>query len=151
MKRALLITVIVVAGLLTWYGESRHFYCLDNGKCITVWKTYNNVCYIMPGKYYGIIKPSDNYIQTTNTNNLTIFFTAEMPNLLVIQSEDALEINNKNKKNYLLLDYSKATSRFDSIFYKRNAQKFNEIKDNARLIDLDIHENYAIDKDGRHL
>ena len=87
MKRLMLYFSIFTLLIMGWYGESRSFYCLDNGKCITVWKTYNNVCYIIPGKYFGILKPSKNVIESSNNNNLTIYFTSELPDAFVYKSE----------------------------------------------------------------
>jgi len=57
MKRKLLFFALGITLLVTWFGESRKFFCLEDGNCVTVWKTFNG-CYIIPGKYYGIVKPS---------------------------------------------------------------------------------------------
>ena len=51
MKRLLLNLAAVVVLSLIWYGESRKFFCLDNGGCVSVWETLNHVCYIIPGRY----------------------------------------------------------------------------------------------------
>jgi hypothetical protein len=84
MKRLLLIFSILIIVVLIWYGESRKFFCLNNSKCVTVWKTYNNVCYIVPGKYYGLIKPSSrSYIKTTNVNNLDIIWKSSSDSIIV--------------------------------------------------------------------
>jgi hypothetical protein len=88
MKKMILFFFIVILLLFGWYGESRKFFCLEDGKCITVWKTYNNVCYVIPGKYYGLWAPSNNFIKTSNLNELTIFFTDELPNTLIVQSRE---------------------------------------------------------------
>lgn len=69
-----LIGIAVVLLLSVLYTQKRDFYCIDNGKYITVWKTINNTCYIVLGHYYGLLKPSKNYIETTNTNALTILY-----------------------------------------------------------------------------
>lgn len=151
MKRFLLYLTIFVAVVAIWYGESRKFFCLDNGTCVTVWKTYNNVCYIIPGRYYGIIKPSDNFIESSNNNFLTIYFTSELPNALIYKSEQALKIKNTDKDKLVFYDYNSNIQRFDSILYAANAKRNNDIKDNARLIGVFVGENYALDKGGKHL
>src|ERR1700720_4395948 len=97
MKKLLLCLSIFIILALIWYGESRKFFCLNNGKCVTVWKTYNNVCYIIPGRYYGIIRPSDNFIESSNNNFLTIYFTSELSNVFTYKSEQTLKINNISK------------------------------------------------------
>lgn len=148
MKRLLFVFLILIVLTLVWYGESRRFFCVDNGNCITVWKTYNNVCYIIPGKYYGIIKPSQNFFQSTNTNNLTIFFTNELPNALIYKSDQDLKINNSNKDEFIFYDYNQDVKKFDTILYMPNAKKNNDIKSNASLMDIFIQEDYALNKDG---
>jgi hypothetical protein len=151
MKRLLFYLAILIAVAMIWYGESRKFFCLDNGKCVTVWKTYDDVCYIIPGRYYGIFRPSDNFIQSSNTNFLTIYFTGELPNLLVYKSEEPLKVSNTNKHKWIFYDYKSNIQKFDSILYVANAKRNNDIKSNARLMDIFIQENYALDKNGKHL
>jgi hypothetical protein len=41
--------------------------------------------------------------------------------------------------------------KFDAILYIPNAKKNNDIKSNARLMDIFIQEDYALDKDGKKL
>jgi hypothetical protein len=151
MKRALLLLSILIVIVLGWFGESRNFFCLDNGNCITTWKTYNNVCYIIPGKYYGLVKPSKNYIQSTNNNTLTIYMSSELPNTIVYKSNQPLKVVNSDKKEFYFYDYNLEVEKFDNIMYMPNAKKNNDIKENVRLIDLFIQENYAIDKNGKKL
>ena len=151
MKRILIVFATLFFLGAVWYGESRKFYCLDNGECITVWKTYNNVCYIIPGRYYGILKPSENFIESTNTNFLTIYFTSEIPNGIVYKSEEPLRITNASKYKMIFYDYNSSIQKFDSILYKPHAKRNNDIKDDAWLMDLFIQENYVLDKTGKHL
>lgn len=151
MKRVMLYFSIFILLIVGWYGESRSFFCLDNGKCITVWKTYNNVCYIIPGKYYGLLKPSENVIESSNNNNLTIYFTSELPNAFVYKSEQELKINNSKKGEFIFYDYNSDVKKFDTILYIPNAKKNNDIKSNAQLIDVFIRDNFALDKDGKRL
>lgn len=151
MKRFLLYSVIVIFLSVVWYGESRNFFCLDNGRCVTVWKTFNNVCYIIPGRYYGILRPSDNFIESSNSNFMTIYFTSELPNVFIYKSDQSLKIKNASKEKVVFYDYNSNIQKFDSILYIPNAKKNNEIKGNARLMDVFIRENYALDKYGKHL
>lgn len=150
MKRVLLLSTLI-AIILICYGESRKFFCLENDKCITVWKTYNNICYIIPGKYYGVLRPSKGYIQTLNTNNITIYFTSELQNALVFRSEQSLKISNSDKGNFIFYDYTQDEKKFDSILYLHDAKKNSDVKDNVGLIEVFIQENYALDKLGRKL
>ena len=151
MKRFLLYLGIFIPVIAIWYVESRKCYCLDNGNCVTIWKTYNNICYIIPGRYYGIIRPSDNFIETSNNNLLTLYFTSELPNSVIYKSEQILTIKNADKDKWVFYDYNSNAQKFDSILYIANAKRNNDIKDNARLIDVFVGENYALDKRGKHL
>jgi hypothetical protein len=151
MRRALIFFSIFGSLILLWYGESRKFFCLDNGSCVTVWKTYNNVCYIIPGRYFGLITPSDNFIKSSNNNFLTIYFTNELPNALIYKSEQTVDVKNGHKNEYTFYDYNSDTQKFDSLLYIANAKKNNDIKGNAGLIDVIVGEYYALDKRGKHL
>lgn len=151
MKKVLLTVLVILILLLAWYGESRKFFCLGGGRCITVWKTYNNTCYVIPGKYYGLFKPTENFIQTTNTNSLTIFFTNQLPNAVIYRSDQAVKITNDNKSKITFYDYQSDAIKFDSLLYLPNAKKNKDIKKDVGLIDVFIHDNYAIDKDGKKL
>jgi hypothetical protein len=141
----------LLAVLLIWYRESRRFFCLNNGQCITVWKTYNNVCYIIPGKYCGIVKPSNGYIESANTNLITFYFSPELPGAFVFQSGMAVMIHKDARNKFYFYDFSKDTSRYLNIFYSPTAKKRSDMKPGTGLMDIDIRENYACDKDGENL
>lgn len=133
------------------YGESRKFFCLSDGKCITVWKTYNNVCYIIPGKYYGIVRPSSHsFIQTTNNNILDIIW---------IENSDDLIINSDNDSNIIVKNSSQGTK-----FIKYNINKvyndssftyidgpYHRYKKSVNYLNIFISENYAVGKNGKKL
>ena len=150
MKRILLFFALVITLIIIWLGESRRFFCLEDGYCVTVWKTYN-VCYIIPGKYYGIVKPSGQYIESSNTNLITIFFSKELPAAFIFQSSGEVKIYDGVKHEFTFYDYTKDTSRFDKILYMPNAVKRSDIKADAGLMDIDIRENYATDRSGKKL
>jgi hypothetical protein len=114
-------------------------------------KQYNNVCYIIPGKYYGIVRPSRQYIESTNTNYLTIYFSAELPMAFVFKSAEDVKVNSGVKNEFTFYDYIRDSSRFDKILYMPNAEKRSDIKADAAMMDIDVRENYAIDKSGKKL
>jgi hypothetical protein len=151
MKRVILYFSIFIISIVGWHGESRRFFCVDNDKCITVWKTYNNVCYIIPGKYYGLLKPSGNVMESSNNNNLTIYFTSQLPNAFVYKSEQELKISNNKKDEFIFYDYNSDFKKFDTILYIFNAKKNNDLKQNAQLLDIFIRDNFALDRDGKRL
>lgn len=146
--------LLLMALLLVWYDQSRTFYCLSNDRCITVWKRLGGKCYIVPSKYYGIFKPSDSYIKTSNTQYLTLYFTNKLPHKIVVRNQGnakeqaGYEILNKSIGNWEIIEYSED---FKSILYKPNAKKFNEVDPSTNYIDLNIKESYAVDKSGEKL
>lgn len=71
--------------------------------------------------------------------------------MLVYKSEEPLKVSNTNKHKWIFYDYKSNIQKFDSILYVANAKRNNDIKSNARLMDIFIQENYALDKNGKHL
>jgi hypothetical protein len=158
MKKALLIIFSSLLLVVVWFGEDRSFYCINNTVYVTVWKTYNNVCYIIPGKYYGLTQPSGSFIKTTNTNNITIFFSGYCYNELIFKREGdlsgdrPLQINNSHENHhYTFIDYDSDVKKWDKFFYKADAKRFNDVKDNADFVEIDIKENVATNKNGKKL
>lgn len=151
MKKILLFLTIIIISTVVWFGESRKFFSLENGEYITVWKTYNNVSYVIPGKYYGITKPSKRFIESSNTNYITIYHSAELPNAFIFQSSEEVKVNNVVKNDVVFYDYTKDTSRFDKILYVANPKNRSDLKTGAELMNINIHENYATDKTGKKL
>jgi hypothetical protein len=151
MKRIFLFLVLLLFALIIWVSESRKIYCLRNGDCVTVWKTYNRTCYIIPGKYYGIVRPSGPYMESPISNLLTIFFSTELPKKVIFQSSEEVKINNVVKNEFTFYDYTKDTSRFDKILYTPNPKNRTDLKADAEMIDINILENYATDKSGKKL
>jgi len=149
MKRIIIMVLSVFVLFVVWLGESRKFIYLDNNKCITVWKTLNNVCYVIPEEYYGLWKPSKNYLKTNNTNEqLSIFITTELPDTIIFLSYEQIEVHDKN--NSIFLNYHSDSSRLNSILYKNNARFFyKDLKTNADMIEINVLENYALGKNGK--
>ncbi len=51
----LLVSATIIGILFIWYDQSRSFFKATNGEYITMWKRYGGTCYLIPGKYYGIL------------------------------------------------------------------------------------------------
>lgn len=151
MKKRLIILFVFIALLSLWYGEKRSFYCLDNNKCITVWKTYGNTCYIIPDKYYGLFKPSDNYIETSNTNDITIYWSEKLPKSVIVRCETNYEIKNVEKVKISIHDFNDKDKEFREILYGLNPKKFSDVKSDVSFISIYIKEKYATDKNGKKL
>lgn len=151
MKKAFKIFLVFIgfiAILLLWYDQSRSFYCLDNERCVTVWKRIGGTCYVIPTKYYGIIKSSDNFIKTTNTSDLDVIW--ESPNYIIVAVDNKTEIINKNLKEFSIVNYNFAKSYNDSLYTFFDGE-YLRYKNDVDYISIDIKESYARDKDGKKL
>jgi len=117
MKRVLIIFILLLIAIPIWYGESRNFSCTDSGKCVTVWKTYNNVCYVIPDKYYGLLKPSSrNYIKTTNKSlGVDLIWTKGSDTIIAQVDGDSQIINNVSNKT-VIANYQSNEKYNDSIY-----------------------------------
>ncbi|MFC3197061.1 hypothetical protein ACFOET_05500 [Parapedobacter deserti] len=141
------VILFLMVALLVWFDQSRSFYCLSENKCVTVWKRLGNKCYIVPGKYYGIFKPSDNYIKTTNTGYVDVIFLNDIS--LLVDIEDNAKIIRHPGKNLIEL-YSNNKAVNDSLYTYFDG-KYHKYKNEVEYISIDIKENYAINKAGRKL
>jgi hypothetical protein len=150
MKQIIRITIALITLLLillVWYDQSRSFYCIDNNKCVTVWKRIGGDCYILPGKYFGIIKPSNQYVKTTTTaevgiiwDRLTILVDATKPSQIV-----------PGEKNEIIIkDYNANKAHNDSIYTVFDGQYVN-YKNSIDFIIIDVKEGYATDHHGNKL
>lgn len=147
-------TIILLAIVfLVWLDQSRSFYCLSEDKCVTVWKRLGNKCFIIPGKYYGVLSPTVEHIRTTNNQYLTLYFADDLPGRIIVRNQsdserEGYEIVESSKGRLGFVEY---TDDLKMILYKPGAKKFSDVVRTANYMDLDIKENYAIDKKGDKL
>ncbi len=155
MRRLILIVLIIAASLLTWVGEERSFYSLKNGTCITVWKTYGGVCYILPYKYFGVSAPQNDYILTANSQYITLYLFDSLPTTIVVKNQGSatgadgsFRVFNKDNSEWHIKRYSE---KYRRMVFDSNQSSDLQLKKGVELIDIDIFENYAIDKSGQKL
>ena len=84
-------------------------------------------------------------------NLITIFFSTELSKTVIFRSSEEVKINNAAKDEVTFYDYMKDTSRFDTLLYVPNPKNRVDLKANAEMLDIDIHEDYARDKSGNKL
>jgi len=152
LKTGGIITLLFVV-LLIWLDQSRTFYGLSEDIWITVWKRLGNKCYVIPGKYYSVLNPSDNYIKTSNRQSLTLFYSNKLSKTVLIRNEGestgrigGYKVINHQLNDYKILSYC---SEYDKVLYKPDAYYFRDVKGTTEYIKLNIHENYATDKRGK--
>ena len=143
------ILILVIAMIVVWFGEIRSFYCIEGNRCVTVWKTYNNTCYIIPGKYYGVVKPSKRpYIETTNIAMMTLIWDEKSDTIVVNSSKS--KISNIASNKVYIIDYNSNARVYDSLYtyFDGYVKKINH---DIHYMNIMIKENYATDKDGNKL
>lgn len=150
LLKTILILVIIIGVLFIWYDQSRSFFKATNGEYITMWKRYGGTCYLISGKYYGITKPNDGYIETNNFANLTIYYSNKLPNYILIRKEsnDNYIVSNPINKEYLFDDYTSNREKYKRILYNEGEVRFSDIKKGASLLSINILEGYAKDEKG---
>lgn len=142
VQTSLVIVIVALFALATYYKQSRDFYCLLGDRCVTVWKHVGGLCYVIPGKYYGITKPQDDYILTTNASSLDVIWEGSGPEIIVSMDEKSKIIN--TSKEVLLQDYNLRKAHYDSLFtyfdgtYKRYKKTTDFISLSSRKTTLRI-------------
>jgi len=142
------IIILLIAVFLVWFDQSRSFYCLSEDKCITVWKRLDSKCYIVPGKYYGIFKPSNDYIKTTNTNIVDVIWK-DKGNLL-IASQEKVDVFNEGTNQFQIDIYNNQKLLNDSLYTIFDG-KYRKYRKEIEFLSINIKENYARDKTGNKL
>ncbi|WP_419495441.1 hypothetical protein [Chryseobacterium bernardetii] len=154
MKRilkAFIIFATIIGMLFLWYDQSRSFFKATNGESITMWKRYGGTCYLISGKYYGVTKPKDGYIETSNRSYLTLYYSNKLPNFILLRKESNYDYKAYNSidKKYFFEDYTSNKERYKPIIYKENAEKFSDVNKDASFLSINILEGYATDGTGK--
>ncbi|MFN3300270.1 MAG: hypothetical protein ACK41Z_08745 [Sediminibacterium sp.] len=147
MKKAVVVFLLFLVFFLTWYGERRKFIPIGNGY-VTVWKQFNDVSYVIWGKYYGLTSPSKNYIKTSNSNNLSLYISDKLPKTIIYRSDEP-SIISSSVKGISFINYETDSEKFHSILYKPNAKKAKDLKVGTYALDILIKENYIINYTGK--
>lgn len=144
MKKTALILLILLIFFIGFI-ENRSFYSNDDKRYITVWKTYGDTCYIMPYKYYGLLKPTANYIVTTNTGFCDIIWQDEQTNQIIFSCSKIYRINNDRTDLPNIVDYKSNQLYYDNIFtYFDGTYKL--YKKELNYMSVNILEDYIYPK-----
>ena len=170
IKKRWIIILSIIVLLIIWLGlvlEGRSFYCLENGKCITVWKQLGGISYIMPYKYYGLFSPKDNYIKTRSANvYIDVFWTDCLPNEVLFgvspnaalieavnESSDKITLSNLYVSDEELsanlhqdANAKKIKKKYHDILYNNNSKKASDVKEGVSFIFIDIGWNILYGK-----
>lgn len=147
MKKALILILLFIVLLLAWYGEKRKFIPIGDSY-VTVWKQFNDVSYVIWGKYYGILSPSKNYIKSSNSNILSLFISDKMPKIIIYRSEEPTVISS-SLDEISFINYEIDNEKIHSLLYKPNVKKAKDLTEGAHALDIMIKENYIMDYTGK--
>jgi hypothetical protein len=145
--KAVIILFTVSVLLVIWFEESRKFYCV-NGNCITVWKRIGGTCYIISGKYYGVIKPtSKSYIQTLNWETLALYFTKKLPKQIIVVDKEYSNVygkhftisNTQNSKEFI--SYK---DDYETLLFPSKELKGKAVTSDTDILSIDIKEGYVL-------
>lgn len=150
MKKKIVWGFLIIVFITICIGESRSFFCLGDNKCVTVWKTYGGACYVIPGKYYGLIKPRyHSYIQTTNRSGLDIIWPKDA-NTIIIDINDSNCVINNNSEDILIINYSSKEDYYNNLFTHFDG-KYHRYNRDVSYMNISIAENVAVDSKGNKL
>ncbi len=127
--------------LVLLVDQKRKVHCISDNKCVTVWKRIGGTCYVMPYKYYGLFRPRDCYIITTNSSDIG-FIWKNKKEIIVHVDEEATIVDNSTKK-IKILDYEANYEIYDSIFTYKDGY-YRRYKKNVQRIGISILENYCV-------
>lgn len=146
MKRilkAFIILVAIIGVLFLWYDQSRSFFKATNGESITMWKRYGGTCYLIPGKYYGIMKPKDGYVETRNKNEYVVFlWENNKPNDLLYFGDIEDKIYNTDKTHFRIINYLDNKQKNDSLYIEEYGH-YGRYKKGVIFLSINILEGYA--------
>lgn len=140
---SLILCVLIYSFLL----EETTDFCVHNN-CIRVKKSWGDGCKIFPLNPFSLTESTECYIKTTNTNNITFYYTNKKKKLLVYKSESPLVVVNKDTSFCVIKSFD---SIYKAEFYPKESRKLKDVYEYVDLIDLRIKENFATDKSGEKI
>jgi hypothetical protein len=136
--------VIFLIGCNDYRRDSRHFFCLPNGRCITMWRTIQGICYVIPGKYEGSICPptSESYIVSPFTEGMDIIWEKGTNSIIVNLEDEKQQIIHELPNGIRIQSYNLNKTYNDSIFLYFDG-KYERYKKIVEFISIDIKDEFA--------
>lgn len=127
---------------MIWKGEGRRFFCVNGTSCVTMWKTFNNTCYIIPGKYLSLFPPSKNFIRCNNETevSVSVYFSDKLTNSLIFNTIEDVEIH---ENGFSFLRFFDDKIKYGNILFKNGSKTDPDLKEGVDLINMNISDNYA--------
>lgn len=151
-KKVLLVLLIplawyvisVLIGCHDYRRDTRHFFCLEDGRCVTMWRTLNGVCYVIPGKYSGKEDPpvSESYVMSPFTKSMDIIWEKNTTDIIVYLEDDKKQIIHESLNGVKVFNYNLNKRYNDSVFFYFDG-KYDRYKKDVDFMHIDIKEEYA--------
>lgn len=142
MKKIVVICSVFAALLVYGLEGGRKFYYFPNGQTITVWSTFFNKVYIIPGKYWGPFVPQTSYIESSGENAIDIFYSPEKPDQFVFRPSRPVKLNGTRVAPFFAL-YGEDSLQNNKVYYIPNAVKFKDLNTGAMAMSIDLFEGTA--------
>ncbi len=138
----------IFIGLFLWYDQSRSFFKATNGEYITMWKRWGGTCYLIPGKYYGVTKPKDNYIETKNTSSGDFIWNDKDSKYVLFSGGENCKIVNNDSTKVKIINYLEEKQKNDSVYIEKQGH-YNVYRKGLIRLGINILEGYASDGTGK--
>jgi hypothetical protein len=126
--------------------DSRHFFCMGNGHCITMWRTRSGICYVIPGKYSGLSRPtSGSYITSPFTRSMDIIWPKNTDNIIVNLEDPKSQIIHKSPNGINIISYN-VNKKYNDIVFLYYDGSYYRFKKSVDFMSLDIKEEHANSK-----
>lgn len=148
MKRVLTIFCLLFAGC---HEQPKNFFCLQNGKCVTFWRTDDDICYVIPGTYLSDSKPpSVSYVQTNLSKSIDIIWQKNDNSIIVNLEDQRKQSIHQAPMGVKIVNYNSNKKYNDSLFLYFDGT-YHRYKQNVEFMTINVLEQYAYGKDGKKI
>ena len=142
MKKLLIAIGCIVAlmvGLLIWQDQSRDYYCFAGGNCFTIW-AHGSECYLIPGKYCGIVAPKDDYVLKKDwSRGLGVINDKKHPEEIIVEGDSSCSLVQTKPGIIVFYNDEGGNKEFDFL-YTHDKGSYNS---DLEYYNVDIEDMYA--------
>lgn len=148
MKIRIIVAIAIPILLVIAFDQSRKFYCLDDGKCVTVWKRLGGKCFVIPGKFYGVSAPSVSHIETITNTDIAIYFVEHPTPTYIVRCHSDFSIKNQPSAVFRIVSYN---PQYEYELYEKGEHEKKMLESHVHYWILFVKESWALDRNGRKL
>lgn len=138
---AICCTIVIIAAQLIWQDQSRDYYCFSDGKCFTIWKRVGTRnCYLIPGRYHGVVAPKDGYVVKTDMSKyLGVISDKKRPDKIIVEGDSSCALIQTKPGRIVFYNDEGGNKEFDSL-YAHDGSHYNH---DVEYYSVDLFEMYA--------